>query len=80
MKTTRKTYKLGHSWTKDELKRFLDLWDNTSSIEMAERFGVSKQTISAVAAKFRKAGYPLVQKRKNGILNLLIKEVIREAK
>ncbi len=72
-----KNYK---AWTKDELKEFVKLWESVSSAELAQRFGVTKATISAIAARFRRAGFPLVMKRRNGHLDELISEAIREIK
>jgi len=72
-----KSYK---QWTKEELKGFLTLWENSTVTELATKFGVSNTTIITIAAKFRKEGYPLTKKRQNGNLNGLIREVIEQAK
>lgn len=70
-----RTYK---SWTKDELKEFLNLWESESTESLAKKFKVKKTTISVLAAMFRKEGMKLGRKRKVGNTRLLIKEVIRE--
>jgi len=70
-----KTYK---QWTKEELREFVSLWDTNTGEELAEKFAVSRQTINGIAKKFKDSGYHLQSKRKNGTVNLLIKEVIAE--
>ena len=70
-----RTYK---SWTKDELKEFLNLWESESTDSLAKKFKVKKATISALASTFRNEGMKLGRKRKIGTTRLLIKEVISE--
>lgn len=70
-----KVYKM---WTKAELKEFVYLWETETAEAIAERFGVSRATISNIAVKFRKAGFPLTMKRQVGTSHSLIREVIAE--
>lgn len=75
--TNKRSYK---SWTKSELREFLNIWDGSSSEESATKFGVTKSTISSIASNFRKEGYPLQKKRQGGSMRLLIQEIISESK
>lgn len=78
MKTpTKKTY---HLWTKDELKQLVRLWDDKTTDELAEEFGVQKHSIYYIAKEFRKHGYKLPKKHHVGKTGSLIQEVIKELK
>lgn len=67
-------------WTKDELKKFVKLWESKTVPDLAQDFGVSTSTIQGVAGHFRKAGYKLAYKRQKGSVLLMIKEVVKELK
>jgi predicted DNA-binding transcriptional regulator YafY len=73
-----KTRKHYHSWTKDELREFLTLWESCTTEELAERFGVSTATIYSTAARFRELGVPVQKKKRVNTLNLLMQEVAAE--
>ncbi len=71
--------KMHKMWTKEDFKDLLGLWENATVNEMADRFDVSTATIYSIAKKFRALGYPLTKKRRNGTMDLLIREVIAES-
>lgn len=72
--------KRNHMWTKEELKQVLALWEKISLGEIAEELGVTRQAVSATAVEFRKLGYKLPKKRREGHKLNLMKEVIKESK
>ena len=74
MKKVRKLF------TKDEIKKIINLWEDKTVEELAEELSRAVSSICYIARRVRKNGYPLSQKRKNGTLDLMIKEVIKEIK
>lgn len=69
-----------HSWTKDELKVIIEIWESKRIIEIAEQLGVSYSSINQLASDMRKAGIPLTKKTTKGILAGLIKQIAEEYK
>lgn len=69
-----------HSWTKDEVKRIVSLWDQKNPDELANDLNISKLQLMYMVGLIRKNGYKLTRKRKNGTLSILIKEALSELK
>lgn len=67
-------------WTKQELKKVLEMWETKTTESIAAEFKVSKATIQQMATKFRKLGAKLAKKHRVGYLDNLMKEVIKESK
>ena len=68
------------SWTKEEMKRFIGLWNIKTTEELCDELGRRKEQILYMANQMRKAGLDLPRKSKKGILRGLILEVIEELK
>ena len=68
------------SWTKEEMKRFIGLWNIKTVDELCDELGRRKEQILYMANQMRKAGLDLPRKSKKGILRGLILEVIEELK
>lgn len=58
--------KTRHSWTKQEIKEIIGLWENKNSNEIAKALGISAQQVSYMG------------NQRVGYLGNLIKEVIKE--
>lgn len=51
-------------WTQEKYEEFVKVWQLAGSVEdVANHFGLSKQTVANVAANLRKKGVPLENKR-----------------
>lgn len=67
-------------WTKGEFKTILSLWETKTTEEIAQDLGRHPSAITAIAAKLRKAGANLPKKRRNGYLDSLVSEFVKESK
>lgn len=67
-----------HSWTKEEIRALIKMWDTMTLDELALELGVGKQRIQAIAHVIRKKGYALAKKKMKGTIGLLIDEVLGE--
>lgn len=63
-------------WTKEEIRRMVDLWETKTLEEVAEEMGVKTSRITYMAHQIRKAGYPLAMKRRTGYIRTLISEAL----
>lgn len=71
-----KTMTKYHMWTKEEIKKFVQIWDSKTLDELVEEMGLTRSQLISMAYYIRKAGYKLPRKRKNGYLLSLIKEAL----
>lgn len=71
------TYKM---WTKDEVRRLLDMWESTSVQEIADELERTRPQIIAMASKMRKVGFRIPHKHRRDYLNHMLEEVLRENK
>lgn len=69
-----------HTWTKNEIKQVMRLWDNSNPDSLAKEMGVDRKQLMYIAMIIRKAGYKLASKHKKGYLHTLIREAISEMK
>lgn len=69
-----------HLWTKDELKKIINMWDSSSMEEILEETGLTRSQISSIRYGLKKAGYVLTAKKAKGYRQLLVTEVLRELK
>ena len=67
-------------WTKEEIKKFIKLWDSCTKDELAEELGINRSQVGSMAGRLRKAGLELTRKSRHGEVAILIKEVIAELK
>lgn len=67
-----------HMWTKDEIKKILNLWEDSTMEEMAEKLGVNRQQLDYIVTSMRKAGFVLSKKHKRGQLSVMLQEVLNE--
>lgn len=65
-------------YTKKFFQEFVNLWENLSTNELAEKLKIEKKYVSYVACKIRKAGYNLTKKRQEGEFQALITESLDE--
>lgn len=65
-------------WTKNEIKKVMDLWEKTSTESIAKELGRTRPQISYIATQLRKAGFKLARKRVVGRMASLLKEAIAE--
>lgn len=70
--------KNNHEFTKKEIRTVIELWNENSTDNIAERLGISKNQVVYLAGHIRKAGYKLPRKTIIGRTQSLIKEVINE--
>lgn len=69
-----------HMWTKEEIKKFIKLWDSCTKDELAEELGISRAQVGSMAGRIRKTGFFLSKKSNRGIVGALILEAIKELK
>lgn len=69
-----------HSWTKEEIRKVLDLWETKSTIEVATELGVRREQVQYISAALRKAGFKLPRKKssRGSHLRNLIQELHSE--
>jgi hypothetical protein len=72
---TGKVYK---PWTKEDMRKVLELWENHSIEQIAEMLNRKKWQIAYIANAFKKAGYQLPRKNVKGLDYGLVKEVLKE--
>lgn len=65
-------------WTKDEIKKVIELWESKTTEEIADELRRPHLSIGYIAKKIRDCGYPLSKKRKAGTIMNLVKEVLKE--
>lgn len=67
-----------HSWTKEEIKTVVRLWDDISQRDLADELGVTEIQLMYVVRSIRNFGYKLTKKRRTGTLRSLIGEAVEE--
>ncbi len=73
--TSRKTkYKM---WTKQDIKKVMTLWDETSPQDLCETLNRNKGQILYIARIIRKEGFPLSRRQPRKI-NILVKDAVKE--
>ena len=71
----RSIYKL---WTKEEIRKVIDMWEDKTMGELCAILGRNKGSIMHIATAIRKQGYKLPKKMTRVKTDGLIQEVIRE--
>jgi hypothetical protein len=74
-KSTTSKYKL---WTKDEVKKLIDLWEHSTVAEVCKALKRNKGQVLYMALQIRKSGYNLPKKIYPRRTNGMVKEVLRE--
>lgn len=66
-----------HSWTKEDIKKIVKLWENNTTEEIADEIGIDKSQVYYIAYEIRKI-YPKLVQRKSirGRLRNLITETL----
>ncbi len=67
-----------HMWTKAEIKQVFALWESSNPQDLADRLNVDVKKLKNLVMTMRKAGFPLVKKRQNGIVKKMLDEVKAE--
>lgn len=68
-----------HLWTKNDIRKLIDLWESKTIAELAEEIGCKESAVAFMAYQLRKEGFTLSRrKRQVGITRKLIKDVIDE--
>ena len=67
-----------HNWTKEEIKTVIELWENTTIGDLAEKLGVSVSQIHVLRARLNEAGVKLSRKRVRHCVGTLIKEMLED--
>ena len=70
--------KLRHSWTKDEIKSLVSLWETKTVDEIAEELKLQRQQITYMAGRIRHNGFKLTRHHRDGVTALLVKEAMKE--
>jgi len=65
-----------HSWTKEEIKKLVKVWDTHTIDEVAQELKLDRQQVQYMVNEIRKAGVPLAKKHRKGYLQNLIKEAL----
>ncbi len=74
-KTLKKTFRM---FTKEEIRKVIMLWENSSVAEIADELDRKPQSIIYLAKKIRKCGYPLPKKYIKRESDSLIKTTLKE--
>lgn len=69
---------MSYLWTKEKIRKVLELWDTKTTQELADDLGTTKMSISFIAAVLRKEGAPLTRKTSSGHIRKLAREVLDE--
>lgn len=65
-------------WTKEEIKKLINIWNNKTLEEICYELSRTKTQILSMTNQIKKEGYKLQIKRKNKVRNKMIKEVLNE--
>lgn len=68
-----------HMWTKDDLKKVLQLWESNTKEEIAAEIGVTELQLYHAVGQLRKAGFNIPKKHKKGQLRNLLEELAASA-
>jgi hypothetical protein len=77
-KNMKKTIGERRQWTKDDIKKFVQLWDNCTVKEIESELGLRHNQLSYIRTKIKTAGYQLSRKNVRGVADSLIHEAMRE--
>lgn len=69
-----------HMWTKDEIKRLLSIWEDSTLSEICEEMGLDQKQIGCLRYDLKQCGYTLTRKKAYGERRLMCAEVLRELK
>lgn len=67
-----------YSWTKDSIKKLVQLWESATYEDLEKEFGISRDKISTMVYRLRGMGYPIAKKRKIAVMEALITEAMEE--
>lgn len=67
-----------HMWTKEEIKKLLNLWNTKNIQEIATELNVTEDNVKYMSFILRKNGFALSLKRKNGYIQTLLAELKAE--
>lgn len=67
-----------HMFTKKDILAVVDLWEKKGTQEIADEMGLTKNQIVYLAVQIRNSGYKLPKKKKNGYIQSLVKEALKE--
>ncbi len=68
----------GRRFTKDEIKKMIQLWETKTIPELAEELDRSISSVHYISKRIRVAGYDLPKKNWPNSVDSLIKEVLKE--
>lgn len=69
-----------HMWTKQELVQLYELWDECTPEELAKKMRLRVSQIKNIATQMRASGFPLLKKRRNGYVRILLEDLKKELK
>jgi len=67
-----------YEWTKENIKKVIEMWDTKSTREIAESLGVKQDKVSHLVAALKKHGIPMRRKYGHWPTTAFIKEIKNE--
>lgn len=65
-------------WTKDEMKKVLELWDKKTRDDICKELVITKNQLLYITSVFKKAGIKLPTKHHKGRIINLVRELAQE--